>query len=916
MGQKPPDETFYREVVVESTRPVLSADTGGRILFANEPITEFIERDPETLIGTNLTSIFRETAAEQVQEAIDPGTETGRFRARLSVGDSETDVSVYVAATDHGDDRYLTLTLERPRETNEPIRELLARSERPLFLFDPDDATVVDCNEQACELLARSAETLRSSSVNEFIPTPAVFKSFLQDVGTASEGRHDEFTVETEDNKRKSVAVDASPLDIGGHTHVFVRAQDVSEQNALRTQRRRRTAALDAVTEGVAILDKSFTHSYVNDAYIDLLGHEERATVQGEPLEQFLADRSRFETTIRPEIRRGGSWYGRISYATGDGTSKRVSTVFEELEDGSLVVRVGKRADNGRENSSSNTTASQWRTLNDVSRQLAGANDVETVVNACIDTVTDVLGFELGCLRLEEGNELEPVATTPAADTLVRNEPGFELGVSDAGRAYRTGEPVVRGSETETPVADLLGSSAHFPIGDHGVLTVATTDERPVSPAQLETVSLLAATVEAALARLDRDRRHNGGSAVSTTGDAAVDTTPDSPELVLETFTELIDADSRATVEERVCSALATAERYSGAWMGAIDSTGKRLLLREWDEIPKEHCAQIEDVHLSRVADGVVADALETNDLTVLDRSTLFGEDGPSPASDRESNVCIVPLKHEDKPFGVLGVHTPDSFGPKERRSLTVLGKGISFVLSAIENENLLLSDEFVELEFEVTDPDCLSVALSDKLDTAVSMKRTVRNTDDEYLSYVRVKDTAPQRAREAAESIDSISACRVINDHDYGCLLEVTRPNSGAEVMMEFGATMRSAEAESGRGTLVLEAPNTVDVRRIVDAYQSYNPQSELVTKRRIDRPVRAANQLRAEIEQALTKKQLSAVSTAYFSGYYEWPRESTAEEVAEAMAISASTLHQHLRHAHQKLLSSILEDSFSRQL
>jgi predicted DNA binding protein len=133
---------------------------------------------------------------------------------------------------------------------------------------------------------------------------------------------------------------------------------------------------------------------------------------------------------------------------------------------------------------------------------------------------------------------------------------------------------------------------------------------------------------------------------------------------------------------------------------------------------------------------------------------------------------------------------------------------------------------------------------------------------------------------------------------------------------MIDFGATMQRAEATSGRGTLVLEAPSNVEVRRIVEAYQSYNPDSELLTKRRIDRPVQTARQLQDAIENDLTEKQLSAITSAFLSGYYEWPRESTAEEIADSMGISASTLHQHLRRAHQKILTLTLESSSPRRL
>ncbi|WP_255491993.1 helix-turn-helix domain-containing protein [Haloarcula sp. JP-L23] len=62
-------------------------------------------------------------------------------------------------------------------------------------------------------------------------------------------------------------------------------------------------------------------------------------------------------------------------------------------------------------------------------------------------------------------------------------------------------------------------------------------------------------------------------------------------------------------------------------------------------------------------------------------------------------------------------------------------------------------------------------------------------------------------------------------------------------------------------------------------------------------------------QISNQLTTKQEAALSTAYTRGYYAWPRESTAEDLAETMDIASSTLHYHLRHALHQLLTVFFE-------
>nr|WP_255457504.1 helix-turn-helix domain-containing protein [Halorussus sp. JP-T4] len=57
------------------------------------------------------------------------------------------------------------------------------------------------------------------------------------------------------------------------------------------------------------------------------------------------------------------------------------------------------------------------------------------------------------------------------------------------------------------------------------------------------------------------------------------------------------------------------------------------------------------------------------------------------------------------------------------------------------------------------------------------------------------------------------------------------------------------------------------------------------------------------------MTEKQRTALQAAYFGGYYEYPRESTGEEVADSLDISSPTLHQHLRAAQRKLVGTFLD-------
>ncbi|MDY6779555.1 MAG: helix-turn-helix domain-containing protein, partial [Halobacteria archaeon] len=56
------------------------------------------------------------------------------------------------------------------------------------------------------------------------------------------------------------------------------------------------------------------------------------------------------------------------------------------------------------------------------------------------------------------------------------------------------------------------------------------------------------------------------------------------------------------------------------------------------------------------------------------------------------------------------------------------------------------------------------------------------------------------------------------------------------------------------------------------------------------------------------LTDRQREVIRTAYSMGYFEYPRESTGEEVADEMGISVSTFSEHLSSAERKLFDALM--------
>jgi len=544
--------------------------------------------------------------------------------------------------------------------------------------------------------------------------------------------------------------------------------------------------------------------------------------------------------------------------------------------------------------------------LTSASCDLSTAETVEEVAETGLRAAERLLGIDVGCIRLfdETTDELEPAVMTDAARELVAARTAFDLDATLAGRAFRTGEPVL---DRVTAGADRR-VSLHAPLGEQGTLTVFEPLDGDVTDARVAVIEKLASLVAANLRRA----ADTGGD--SPTGEP-VEKRAQKLRRIIDTTVEAALGDgTRKTIGATICEQLADMERFEAAWLLETDVDG------EWRTVEASagDTADAPDIVRERSQEeDVVTRAIETGETSVLcSQQAIHTSPGSEPRNGDRSvkTTVVVPLTYENRSrtYGVLVVRTPSELPPDSpvHSELRVLRDVVWLAIYSARKERLLLSEEVLELEFEVTDPGCLAVRVSAEADCSCEIEHSTVTNDGNHLMYLQVDGARPEEVCETTSAIDTVTDCRVVEESDGGCLLEVVRTRSGADVMMEVGASVRRATADGGVGRLVVEAPSDADVRDIVDAYTGYNSDSQLVAKREIDRSLPSGGTFDGRIEDALTERQESVLTSAYYAGYYDWPRQNTAEEVADSLGISPATLHQHLRKAEQEILRLVCEE------
>ncbi|MFB6165987.1 MAG: bacterio-opsin activator domain-containing protein [Haloarculaceae archaeon] len=382
---------------------------------------------------------------------------------------------------------------------------------------------------------------------------------------------------------------------------------------------------------------------------------------------------------------------------------------------------------------------------------------------------------------------------------------------------------------------------------------------------------------------------------------------------VLDRIAAVRDALATASTREEICRVVAReltdADAYRAAWVAEVTGDGLDVLAAADGDA---------DASPPTAVGGAVATVVETG----ATRSTRDVSSGGEFADWRAHAdaagyraAAVVPIGDDGAVEAVLGVGAA-TVGEREPALLAELGAHVGQALTAAEQRKLLLADTTLELTFESDDETAVFAAASRAHDCRVALDGVVPGERGTLLYFVRVADARPEPVIEWATDCEAVADARLLRDRGEEALLElgITGPDP-SHCLAHSGATIRDLVAADGTERIVCDVSADADVRALVDDLKTSFPDTELRTKRERERPPEPEPSVRDALRESLTDKQAAVLQAAFHAGYFEWPRGSTAEELADSMGVTSPTLHNHLRRAQQKLLSAFYGDGESRR-
>lgn len=785
-----------------------------------------------------------------------------------------------------------------------------------LFVVDDSD-TIVFANPAIEEVLGYAPSELTGRGLQSITPDESLryrtLLELLRQEGSELDVEPLEIPVRHADGRDRCMTVSFAVHQYEGRAFITGTVRDVSNGTERTEGLEQYERIIETVDDGIYVLDGNFTITNVNAAVTDLTGYTREELVGAHAslltTDDFLGAAAEMSAELLESRQEAATLRGDIETKSGDRIPIETKFSLYSFDDESYGQVGVVRDITERKQFEETLTA-----LHDSTRELLRVDTKSSVCQLIVDTATDVLDLSAAGIYLFDAdrNLLCPTAASGGMIDSTASLDSVGPGPTDVWRAFVDGEQLI-GDEGLAGQRDAGDRVAYIPLGDHGVFVAAATGEEGLDDDRRTLIGLLAASAEVALSRIGREIELRAREEEREQQNQQLQRLGRVNAIIRGIDQALVQADTIEEITNAVCERLVTADRFAFAWIGEFDpaSGSDALRVQAW---AGEERGYLDTVSLEVGSDEPAVRAADRRERVVVSNvsSDFRSTDWRKEALSRDyRTVLSVPLVHGDLLYGVLTVYVdrPALFDKTTQAVFSELGETIANAMNAVETRRTLLTDDRVELEFQLDDVEDDLWRLATAAGCRLSYDEFIPHDGDAIRTFFTVDRNDRKQVVDVEDQLLTVESLRVVEERETTCLFEaVLSDRTVASRLLDQGAEVRSIRADDDGLQIVVELPHDTDVRGFVETVQTRHPSAELVARRNRERSTESSTDVWTRLEEDLTERQSEILQTAYHSGFYEWPRETTGEEVAEAIGVSQPTVSRHLRACERKLLGTFL--------
>ncbi|ADB63056.1 putative PAS/PAC sensor protein (plasmid) [Haloterrigena turkmenica DSM 5511] len=377
----------------------------------------------------------------------------------------------------------------------------------------------------------------------------------------------------------------------------------------------------------------------------------------------------------------------------------------------------------------------------------------------------------------------------------------------------------------------------------------------------------------------------------------------------------IVESSSREEIEQTIAEHLTNSDSYEYAWIGHLDRHGERIL----PQIVGTNDVELPEIPLSSATDNSTsyppaAEAMRTGRVQVTDDSIadpVLNQWKQSQDIRHRAGISI-PIAYEERVHGVLNVYTAreNAFDENERRIVRRISEVVGHSISAIERKRALLEDRVHEITFRSHRfTETLTDAAGDESFT-VSIEKSVALPDDQSIAYYSLDGLDPAVFIDVIEQYNPDGEYHVTDEEGSRARVEVQQSNlTLAAELAKYNSWIADGTLQNGEFRLRVQVPQYAQVREVKDIVTEAYPDVEVLAQIEVERESTRLSDVFSDLDDQLTERQRTALEVAYYSGYFDWPRAITGEELAERLDVTPGTVSHHLRHGEHKLLSAFFD-------